>query len=170
MKSTVPLDVREPRDVGRHETIAQSELPAQFEALRLLDEERIGAGVDCVTIDLFAQDHSAGPRGPLDDYGCQAAPVQLERRGESRDSAAGDEHVDRFGVHGRQILVRTRSSSTSMNRRRVGDSVRAEGRRSRAAAHRERRVGRISVWSQTEPMGATGNRFAPRSRAPQSSG
>jgi len=59
------LDVRQTRRLRRDESIAEAELFAQFDSVGLLNEERIRSAVDHEPGDFFAEDDTAGPRGPL---------------------------------------------------------------------------------------------------------
>ena len=66
MQPSAALDVGEARRLGRNEPIAEAELLAERDAVRLLNQQRVGAAVDREAVDLFAEDDAAGASRALE--------------------------------------------------------------------------------------------------------
>jgi hypothetical protein len=77
METPAALDEGDPRRLGGDQPVAESNFLTERDALRLLDEQRVGSAVDRESVDLFAQDDSAGAVRMLEDDEADAAPRQL---------------------------------------------------------------------------------------------
>ena len=53
MQASAALDEREARRLGRDQPIAEAELLAELDAVGLLNQQRVGAGVDGEAVDLL---------------------------------------------------------------------------------------------------------------------
>src|SRR5581483_2266066 len=151
------LDVGEARQLGRHQAIADPELLAQLDAVGFLNQQRVGTAVEDEAVDRLAEDDAAGARSALEHDERDAASVQLVRRREPRDAATDDDNV-------RHTIERTKSSSSAMK---VGEVFSDSVRRSEVENSRASRAAwtsmsnRISVWSQTNPIGTIRNLRTP---------
>src|SRR5437762_1750551 len=79
--------------------LAETQLEAQLDALGLLNQQRIGACINREAIDLFAEDDAAGARATFEHDERRAAPVELIRRGKSRDAAPDHDDVNSGAAH-----------------------------------------------------------------------
>src|SRR5207244_11614870 len=114
------LDIRDARQLRRYQTAAETELFAERDACRFLNQQRVGAAVDREAADVFAEDHAAGARRAFEDDERETAPMELVRGREPRDAAADDRHIK----HAVQALSRAQGSG-------IGDSGLVRSRLSR---------------------------------------
>ncbi len=106
MQASSALDEREPRRPRRYEAIAQTQLLAQPDAFRLLNEKRIRPAVDGVPIDLFAENNAACPCSGFKKEEGDTLAMELVGSGESGHSATDhDDGDDRAGRVHRQIIA-----------------------------------------------------------------
>ena len=86
------LDEREPRPLRRHEPRSETQFRTQPDAVRLLDQQGIGATIDRVAIDFLAQHHAAGtwPRFE-DDKGHRRSRQLVSGRQPGNPSANHDD-------------------------------------------------------------------------------
>ena len=94
VKPSAPLNVGQARWPRRHEAIAEAELLTQRHALRFLDQQRVGAAVDRVAVNLSLM--MTPPARLLRSRArTDASPRQLECCSQPGDAAADDrQHID----------------------------------------------------------------------------
>jgi hypothetical protein len=85
--------------VGRDEALAEAELAAELDALRLLRQHRVGAGFEQEAALRLGPDHAAEAVARLEEQVGPAALVERERRGQTADATA--DHGDRRFRHAR---------------------------------------------------------------------
>jgi hypothetical protein len=93
MQPARALDVRETRRLGRYKVRSQAKLFTQCNSVPFLHEERIGPGVDRVSVDLFAQHDAAWARGTFEDERRDLPPLQFIGNRQARDPSADDDGV-----------------------------------------------------------------------------
>ena len=101
VQPSAALDVREARRLGRDQAIAEADLLAERDAFGLLNQQRVGAAVDGVAVDLFADDHAAGAGRALEHDEGGAVPRELVGGREAGDASADDDASKDASEHAR---------------------------------------------------------------------
>ena len=131
------LDEREPRRLRGHQARPETQLFAQSDALRLLNQQGIGPSVDGVAVNLLAENHAARPGTGLEQQRTTARPAttrtqstgrQFRPRPRSRRNAPlmnqaeftkSAQRINRHGEHGdtediRKMAQRRRTDRDSL--------------------------------------------------------
>ena len=93
MQRAAAQDEGEPRRLGRHQAIAEAELLAELDAVRLLDEQRVGTGVDREAVDLLAEDDAARRARASSRTNGTPRRRELVGRRQAGDAATDDDDV-----------------------------------------------------------------------------
>ena len=88
-------DVGAPGRQHRNQAVGQVQLAAQLDGGGLLDEQRIGAGIQDETVRPLGPDQSPEAVGGLEQEEPRAVPVKLECRRKAADPPADDGEWDR---------------------------------------------------------------------------
>ena len=85
--------------------MAEADLLAERDAFGLLNQQRVGAAVDGVAVDLFAEDHAAGTGRALEHDEGGAVQRQLVRGRQPGDAPADDDGVNGRHTDKRDVSV-----------------------------------------------------------------